>query len=208
MHWTAAVEVEEVGALTTQWGAVRREHYQLRVDHPFLTGDHQLLVSNGRRAEICYIMHQGDPADGVLLHIKTFYPDGAFRLPTGGIHVGESVIETLAREITEETGLVVGPAADQVQVQRCLGVLSYDFVHQGLARTFSFATYPFLVQMPQRATLHPTDPEEFIGGWQWRTPAELRQVADFLEAVGQHAPVWGDWGRYRALLHRFVAEAL
>jgi 8-oxo-dGTP pyrophosphatase MutT (NUDIX family) len=203
-----AVEAAEVAQLTARWGVAPQEHHRLEVDDPFLTGEHQLLVSNGRRAEICYVMHRGDPQAGVLLHIKTFYPMGAYRLPTGGIHQGEAVFDTLIREIDEETGLAVGVGADQVQVQRFLGIVACEFDHHTLGRTFPFATYAFLVQMPADATLQPRDPEESIGGWQWRRPADLPAVADFLQDVGTHAPDWGDWGRYRALIHRFVGQRL
>jgi 8-oxo-dGTP pyrophosphatase MutT (NUDIX family) len=153
-------------------------------------------------------MHRGHVDDGVLLHVKTFYPNGAYRLPTGGIHEGEQVMETLAREIEEETGLRVGAGADQVQVQRCLGVVSYEMDHRSAGRSFAFATYHFLVQMPEHAVLAPRDATEQIGGWQWRRPEELAAVADFLEHIGLIDPDWGDWGRFRALSHRFVASCL
>jgi NAD+ diphosphatase len=208
MQFVKSVEPAEIARLEQQWGPTPLQHERLAVDAPFLTGEHQLLVSNGRRAEICYVMHRGNPGEGVLLHIKTYYPAGAFRLPTGGIHEGESVIETLAREIEEETGLVVGQGADQVQVQRFLGTIAYEFDHRSLGSTATFATYHFLVQMPAAATLNPLDPEENISGWQWCKPADLPQVAHFLQHVGALASIWADWGRYRALSHHFVAAAL
>jgi NAD+ diphosphatase len=203
-----SVDQAEVALLEVQWGALPFERQHLMVDHPFLTGEHQQLVSDGRRAEICYIMHRGDVAEGVLLHIKTFYPAGAYRLPTGGIHQGEQVIETLGREIEEETGLTVGPGADQVRVQRCLGVVSYEMLHRSTGQSFPFATYHFLVQMPRDGVIAPRDATEKIGGWEWRKPHELVAVAEFLEQVGQRDPVWADWGHFRALSHRFVARQL
>lgn len=208
MDRVAAVEAGELAQLEARWGRLVVQHHSLEVGDPFLTSDGQLLVSDGRRAEICYVMHQGDPAAGLLLHIKTIYPAGAYRLPTGGIHQGQRVIDTLAREIEEETGLTVGDGANQVQVQRLLGVLSYDLVHRNLGQTFPFATYAFLVQMPAGATLNPLDATERICGWQWRPPSDLRRIADFLEQVRNHTPHWADWGRYRALIHRFVGERL
>jgi 8-oxo-dGTP pyrophosphatase MutT (NUDIX family) len=204
----AAVDEAELAQLEQRWGHVSRLHYRQEVDDPFLTGDHQQLVSDGRRAEICYIMHRGVPADGLLLHIKTFYPSGAYRLPTGGIHCGERVWETLAREIREETGLFVGEEADQVRVQRFLGVVSYELAHRRLGASYSFATYHFLVQMPYNAELHPQDASEQIGGWRWSPLAELPQVSDVLANVGAQSSVWADWGRFRALSHHFVADAL
>lgn len=205
---TDAVDEEEWAALQKQWPKASRRHARLVVDHPFLTGEHQMLVSDGRRAEICYIGYIGRPQTGLLLHIKSIYPEGAYRLPTGGIRQGEAVLDTLAREIAEETGLEVGSAAHQVQVRDLLGVLSYEFAHRGLDASFAFATYHFLVELPPDAALNPHDASERIAGWQWRTPAELDAVADALEGVGTLAPQWADWGRYRALSHRFAAQSL
>lgn len=207
MTFHLSIEPDELHQIQQRFGAVRMERAALAVAHPFLTGEHQMLTSAGRRAEICYVMHRGDPAAGVLLHIKRFYPEGAYRLPTGGIHVGEAVIETLGREIFEETGLTVGDGPGQVAVQRCLGVLAYDLQHATLGPV-SFATYHFLVRMPPDGVLDPQDEDEAIAGWQWRPAGELLDVAATLDAVPQHAPVWADWGRYRALSHRFVAECL
>ena len=202
-----AVEETELAALTAEWGEAPHLHFSLDVKPPFLSGNHQTLASNGRRAEICYVMHRGDPAQGLLLHIKAFYPDGGFRLPTGGIHMGEGVYETLVREIDEETGLQVGPGEEEVRVERFLGVISYDLHHSELG-VREFATYHFLVCMPPDATLNPQDADEQIAGWQWRPPSEMNAVAATLEDVGASDPGWADWGRFRALSHRFVATAL
>lgn len=206
--YATAVEAHELTALCAQWGEQSVHHHELAVDHPFLTGENQLLVGSGRRAEICYVMHRGDPAEGVLLHIKTFYPTNAYRLPTGGVHVGETVMETLAREIEEETGMQVADTPDGVQVERCLGILSYAMPHRSADTVFEFATYHFLVRMPENGVLAPLDPTEQIGGWRWCTPGELKGVADYLDDVESWKAQWGDWGHYRALSHRFVAQAL
>jgi len=206
--YLAAVEANEMAALHAQWGAFPLREQHLVVDHPFLTGENQKLVSDHRRAEICYIMHRGNVGEGILLHIKTFYPPGGYRLPTGGIHQGQQVMETLAREVEEETGIGVGSKANQVQVQHCMGVLSYTLEHRTLGKSFTYATYHFLVQMPPDGVLSPLDPEEHIAGWQWRRPDELAEVAESLEQVGTRYPTWADWGRYRALSHRFVVSQL
>lgn len=217
-----SLDAAELAELETRWGAFPVQHHVLQVSRPFLTGNHQQLVSDGRRAEICYVMHRGDPADGVLLHIKSFYPQGAFRLPTGGIHRGQSVEDTLEREIYEETGLVVhrwncdGPAPDAVHtgavtdgvcVERLLGVSGYQLQHAELGDR-TFATYFFLTRMPPTASLMPTDPEEKIAAWTWTPAGELLSVADRLATIGRVAPDWADWGRFRAFAHQLVAAAL
>lgn len=202
-----SVDPLELVELVQQWGVPPLRQYALTVDDPFLTGENQLLTKNGRRAEICYVMHRGDPAAGLLLHIKTFYPAGAFRLPTGGIQVGERVMHALAREVLEETGLQLGEGAGQVQINRLLGVLAYDLLHRQLGPV-EFATYFFLVQMPPTAELHPLDADEHIGGWDWCTPADLLHVAEVLDSVYLRSTIWADWGHFRAAGHRFVAELL
>lgn len=202
-----AIDAEELQSLCENWGPFPVEQATLEVAPPFLSGEHQQLTANGRRAEICYVMHRGDPMQGVLLHSKTFYPEGMYRLPTGGVHGGERILETLVREILEETGLHVGNGKDQVHVERCLGVLTYELRHATLG-VLSFATYHFLVRMPSHADILPQDLEESIRGWQWRPATELHLIADHLAKTHQVSREWADWGRYRALSHRFVARHL
>ncbi|MCS6825422.1 MAG: NUDIX hydrolase [Caldilinea sp.] len=207
MRLIDAIDTEELKSLQRRWGAFPVVQAVLDVADPFLSGEHQQLASNGRRAEICYILHRGDPMQGVLLHAKTFYPEGIYRLPTGGVHVGERILETVAREIFEETGLRVGDGDADAQVERCLGVLAYALHHARLGAV-SFATYHFLVRMPPDAEIAPQDPEESIRGWEWRPAPELSLVADRLAMTHCVSRRWADWGRYRALSHRFVAEHL
>lgn len=208
MKLQSAVDDAEWDALTAKWGTVPTEHHHLHVAHPFLSGANQLLTSDRRRAEICYVMHRGERPTELLLHIKTFYPTGAYRLPTGGIHWGEQVEETLAREIWEETGLHVGTAPDQVRVERFLGTLTYEMAHREEGKTHTFATYCFLTHMPPHAVPHPTDPTESILDWRWCMPEDLLLVTQTLEGVGKNHAEWMHWGRFRALSHRFVYSAL
>ena len=197
----------ELAQLAQQWGAPLVRQITLDVDDPFLTGNHQLLTANNRRAEICYVMHRGRPEDGLLRHLKTFYPAGAYRLPTGGIHVGESVMHTLQREIYEETGLRAGEAPGEVKLQRLLGILGYTLQHRQLGPV-EFATYFFLVEMPAGAELQPQDEDEHIGGWEWCTPAQLPAVAAGLGDVHTRSTTLADLGRFRDSGHRVVAELL
>ncbi len=204
----ASVDEDEWARLTQRWPSAIQRHERLEVDDPFLTGGHQTLLNDGRRAEICYIAYERRPEDGLLLHVKTIYPGDAYRLPTGGIQPGEPVWDALVREIPEETGLQVGDDPDRVTVHEMLGVLSYEFVHMGLGQSFSFATYHFLVELPVDATLHPLDESERIDGWRWNPPCELLVVANTLDTLGERTPEWGDWGHFRALSHRFVHAVL
>lgn len=208
MSLTEPIDAGEWQQLLHRWPAAIQRHARLEVDDPFLTGRHQTLFNDGRRAEVCYIAYEDRPDTGLLLHVKTIYPAEAYRLPTGGILPGEPVWDTLSREITEETGLSVGEGAGRARVHNMMGVLSYEFVHARLARSFHFATYHFLVELPAGAALAPQDPSERIGGWRWCIPCDLPTVTQTLSALGARTPEWGDWGRFRALSHQFVADAL
>jgi hypothetical protein len=88
---TKSVDAAELAALVSNWGEFPRTHHELIVDHPFLSGPQQRLTNDPKAGGDLLCDASGDPADGLLLHIKTIYPDGAFRLPTGGIHQGDSV---------------------------------------------------------------------------------------------------------------------
>ena len=68
-----------------------------------------------RFAEVCMVVRR--PTGDVLLSIKTFYPRGAFRLPTGGIDRDEPILDAVLRETHEETGLTV-------EVRRFLSALT------------------------------------------------------------------------------------
>ena len=58
---------------------------------------------DGRYGEVCMVVRR--PNGKLLLTIKTFYPRGAYRLPTGGINQEERIQNALLRETQEETGL-------------------------------------------------------------------------------------------------------
>jgi 8-oxo-dGTP pyrophosphatase MutT (NUDIX family) len=202
------VEAHELAALHARFGPTPHEQVTLTVDSPFLDGEGQLLTTRNRRAEICYIMHRGNPREAVLLHRKTYYPANAWRLPTGGIERGESVLDTLGREIEEETSFQIEKGPNPVRIEAFLGVLSYEMFHQTEQRTHTFATWHFLVSAPPNAQPVSMDPDEHLDGWDWRSVSEMGTVADELEEITAHDSQWYHWGRFRALSHRFVKEAV
>jgi NAD+ diphosphatase len=131
-----------------------------------------------RFGEVCMVVRR--PNGRVLLSIKTFYPRGAHRLPTGGIHHGEGVYDALVRETHEETGLVT-------EVRRFLGRIAYAPLSipgsPPVFHTFAFLLdgLPGVAEALDHLT---TQGAEDIGG-DWRA-----------------------WGKFRAVVHRVVHEAL
>ncbi len=201
MRTRPAVDFDpELADLAARWGAPRR------VDAEIGDGFFDPIHNPDRVGEVCMVIRR--PNGKILLSIKTFYPRGAHRLPTGGIHAGEGIAAALARETREETGL------DTV-VRRFLAAITYRPLRGSAmaepARPV-FHTFAFLLD-ETGGNLRSLDPDEEIEEFREIEPADLRRVAERLETIAA-APGdriggdWADWGRFRAVVHRVVHEAL
>lgn len=155
-----------------------------------------------RIGEVCMVIRR--PSGKILLSTKDFYPPGAYRIPTGGIAHGEGVLDALLRETHEETGL-------QVEVRRFLAWIDYEGPAVGGDEKISFHTFAFLMD-EVGGTLGALDPDERILDYREMDVADLPSVAEHLEGLaGLSTEIvgdWGDWGRFRAVVHRAVHEAL
>jgi 8-oxo-dGTP pyrophosphatase MutT (NUDIX family) len=153
-----------------------------------------------RFAEVCMVVRR--PSGNVLLSIKTFYPRGAYRLPTGGIDRDEPIIDAVLRETLEETGLTV-------LVRRFLAALTY---REGEDGPPVFHTFAFLLDDPSGAPVIPLDEHEQLESYREVPVSELPRVAERLDRIAPDAaagiPNWDAWGRFRAHAHRVVHEAL
>ncbi len=96
-----------------------------------------------------------------------------------------------------------------VEVRRALAWIDY-LPKEGDDAVFH--TFAFLLD-ETGGTLGSLDPHERIAEYREVEPAEIAAVADRLDAIAS-APSpdivgdWADWGRFRAVVHRAVAEAL
>jgi len=187
---------QEVAELAGRYGEPRR------VDTTINDGFFDPIHNPDRVGEVCMIVRR--PNRKVLLSIKTFYPRGAYRLPTGGIHHGEGIFDALVRETLEETGL-------ETTIRRFLAAIAYR-PRSSPDGPPIFHTFAFLLD-EVGGMLEARDREERIEEYREVDPAELPAVADGLERVTSMHSVdiggdWADWGRFRAVAHRVVHEAL
>jgi ADP-ribose pyrophosphatase YjhB (NUDIX family) len=185
----------EVADLAARFGEPRRLAVLIR---PFFDP----VQNPDRIGEVCMVVRR--PNDKVLLSIKTFYPRGAYRLPTGGIHHGERILDALRRETAEETGL-------KTEVRRFLAAIAYRSVSAPAGPPI-FHTFAFLLD-ETGGVLSTRDVKERIEGWIEVDPSALGDVADRLERVtSEHSQdiggKWSDWGHFRAVVHRAAGEEL
>lgn len=131
----------------------------------------------------------------LLLHTKPFYPQDVYRIPTGGIHAGEHVIDALHRELHEETGFTANSFMQPA-------LLVYKFQNDG--RTIPFVSHIFKVKV-DGGDPHPTDEDENISGYRWIKQAQLDEVVYQLETLKKD---WHDWGVMRALPHEILKSVI
>jgi 8-oxo-dGTP pyrophosphatase MutT (NUDIX family) len=215
---TSAIETE-IAALAARYGQPRR------VDAVLSGAPFDPLIMTDRFGEVCMVVRR--PGGTLLTAIKTFYPPGAYRLLTGGVGHGEPIEAGLLREVDEETGL-------QVAVRRFLAVIEYHLepsvvlsplsvAEQQASRLtdnrqpttehgYTFVTFVFLLD-EVGGMLSLRDPAEQIESFREVEVAELPALAATLEGISdgfdpQIGGSWRDWGRFRAVVHRVVHEAL
>ena len=186
----AATEVEE---LARRYGPTTRvrEVIDDSFDDPIRRED--------RWGEVAMVIRR--PNGRLLLSIKTFYPRGAYRFPSGGIEHGERILDALVREAHEETGL-------ELRVERFLAHISY-VSPEGAPL---FHTFPFLLR-EIGGTLGALDETEEIEDWREIEVSELPRVAAFLDDLHTDGTrsingSWRAWGKFRAVVHRVAHDAL
>jgi ADP-ribose pyrophosphatase YjhB (NUDIX family) len=180
------IEPAEVADLASRFGEPLRPVFAL----PYLP-----LVPGKRvkrRGEVIFAIR--DRAGAILLHTKSFYPAGIYRLPGGGIDWNEPVDAAMLREIREETAL-------DARIIRFVALIEYDIAGERA----SFPTYLFLLDAADISAAHPDDPREPITAFRRVSAAGLRDAAQALRDLPAD---WRVWGEFRAAAHDVLASAL
>jgi NAD+ diphosphatase len=201
---SAQEQIDETGLTGdgAAWGRPRRVTVALRLSSLF----DAVEARPERVAEVVFAIRR--PNDRLLLQTKTFYPPGVYRLPSGSIKSGETVLTALWREVAEETSL-------HATLSRFLAVVSYTIVEpdhgQAAPLERAFTSYLFLLR-ETGGELRAADESERVAGFREIETWELPTAADQLESLATSPDPalsdWGDWGRFRAVAHRVVWETL
>lgn len=170
---------------------VIRAAVDIEVDSDFLDYTERRIAENGSCGEVVMVL----PRRGkkVLVMSKRHYPEGVYRLPSGGIRVIESPKEAFKREVWEETGLTP-PISDKIAVIvsnfRCgTKILTY--------------TSHVVAGSESSGIPGPIDASEHISDYREVTASELLAIADHLRSLLGR---WEGFGKFRATAHDIVAE--
>ncbi|MEN6520954.1 MAG: NUDIX hydrolase [Armatimonadota bacterium] len=169
-------------------------YVDVEVSHRFLLEVQQKIKESGSPGEVVLVVPR--PGGGILLHTKSFYPPETYRLPTGKLLPEEDSLDAFHREFTEELGT-------EGRVDCSLGVVVHR-LKSGNEEPVEFVSHVYLAHEMTEEPV-PQDDGEQITGFIEVSASELTSVADRLENLPGH---WLDWGRFRAIAHRFVAESL
>lgn len=190
LETACAIQAAEVRELAARYGEPVYRACELETDDYLRARRWRSLPD--RRGEVVFAIRE--PGGHILLHTKRRYERAIYRLPTGGIHLGESVEHALFREVEEETGL-------PVRVRRFVGILDCRFRMNGVA--VGFPSYVFYLES-RCQRVHSVDEDEaasFCGV----AVDKLPQIAHQLRNLGGKRRCWGAW---RAISHDLVYEFL
>lgn len=183
-----AIQPAEVKELAARYGEPVYRVCELETDE-YLRARRWRQVPD-RRGEVIFAIRE--PGGNILVHTKHRYERPIYRLPTGGIHLAESVEHALFREVAEETGL-------PVRVRRFVGVLDCRFRMNGVS--LSFPSYLFFLESRCHQVQSIDDDE--AASFCSVSVEKLAQVAQQLRNLGGKRRCWGIW---RAVGHDLFYE--
>lgn len=153
----------------------------------------QAAYRSERRGEVVFVVER--PSGSFVVTRMSEYPEGIYRLPSGGISYGEDVVDALNREICEELGI-------KTEIVSFLGLIEYSIRHK--IETASFSSYVFHVkEIGGRILLDAQDNE--ISSFKEVSIHQLSNVSKRLRVIEDS---WRDWGHFRAIVIDFVVGCL
>jgi len=146
---------------------------------------------NNRRGEIVVLLE--NTKKHILLHTKPHYPNGVYRLLSGGIGRDESVEDGLEREVYEETGF-------KFNNFKFIGIVLFKLYFNNLS--IPFISYLFKIGGLDREPVI-QDKTENISGFKWIAHQDLMNIYHQLINVPEE---WKDWGLLRAIPHQIFLK--
>jgi 8-oxo-dGTP pyrophosphatase MutT (NUDIX family) len=182
---------DEVAELSSRYGTPLYRAFHIQADEYIYA--YRFNKSQDRRAEVVFAIE--DDAGQLWVHTKQHYPPHIFRLPTGGVHWGELVVDGLLREVKEETNL-------PVEIVRFLGIIEYEFSYGNLVAPFASYIFHLRSTCVECPLIGPDEP---ISEFRAVSPHQIGQLAVDLRGLAGKRRAWGEW---RALAHDLVHDTL
>ncbi|MDP4091876.1 MAG: NUDIX hydrolase [Bacillota bacterium] len=149
-------------------------------DSYFSKVKHSVLTD--RRGEVVFCVIR---PDGKIITITCEeYPEGVFRIPTGGIGHSEDIIDAVYRETKEELGV-------KTDIISFAGALKIKFKHKN--DFVMFYSYIFILKELGGNLLVDASDDEISEVME----ANLDELAGVVENLGNIKGKWHDWGRFR-----------
>lgn len=150
-------------------------------------------IRTDRCGEVAFALER---KNGKFVVIRNnIYPDGIYRIPTGGIRFGEDVLSALYREISEELGV-------NVELKRFLGAVKYDISYHDEHIDF----YSFVFWMKEiSGTILKDATQNEISDFAEADLQFLEQISEKLQSEGEDR---GDWRSFRFQTTSFIIPFL
>ncbi|MGE4283184.1 MAG: NUDIX domain-containing protein [Clostridia bacterium] len=148
-------------------------------------------AENDRRGEVAFAVQRKNKK--VIVIRTDFYPEGIYRIPTGGINYGENVIDAVKREVQEELGLIT-------EIEKFMGVIKYHFIYKN--ERIDFYSYIFwLVEIGGSILSDALEDEinEYM-------EVDKQHMLDLVELLIGFQGDWKDWCLFRSYTTGFIAD--
>ncbi|WAM32957.1 NUDIX hydrolase [Caldicellulosiruptor morganii] len=137
-------------------------------------------INIDRIGEVVFAVKTGD---SVLLVRQSEYPHGLYRIPSGGIGIGERVVNALKREVKEELAI-------DVEKFSMIGIIEYNLSYK--LKSYKFFSFVFLIDDYRKNDCVDTDGEisEVLA-------VEIPEIKYYCDIIKQQSGFWKDWGNLR-----------
>jgi len=148
-------------------------------------------ISTDRVGEVVFAVER--PNGRIITITCTEYPEGTYRVPTGGIAYGEKTEEAVYREVMEELGL-------ESRIISFLGLMVITFSYQG--EETDFYSYLFHLKEIGGIVLEDATDDEVSA----IKEANKQQLEDTAQKLLSLSGEWKDWGEFRSITTKAIAE--
>jgi 8-oxo-dGTP diphosphatase len=149
------------------------------------------LVATDRMGEVVFAVER---PNGKFITVRSKeYPEGIFRVPTGGIKHGEDIVGAVKREVSEELGLVA-------EIVRFIGVYRIE-LKRGKDRVYFYSFFFHLKEISGNLLADASDDE--VDEVMEADANDLENLSERLKSIDKD---WKDWGLFRYLTTKAICD--